>query len=79
MSLAEVHHSGTVTTTNPKSAGRSTNVDLQDSSSVLLYSPAHKGNPLGATRHSAVWFGELLREEKTNKQTTKAKIGQSSG
>lgn len=79
MSLAEVHHSGTVTTTSPKSAGRSTNVDLQDSSSVLLYSPAHKGNPLGATRHPAVWFGELLREEKTNKQTTKAKIGQSSG
>lgn len=75
VSPAQAHHSGTGTTTSPKSPGRSTNADLQDSSSALLYSPAHKG----ATRHPAVCFGELLREEETNNWTTKAKIGQSQG
>lgn len=75
VSPAQAHHSGTGTTTSPKSPGRSTNADLQDSSSALLYSPAHKG----ATRHPAVCFGELLREEETNNRTTKAKIGQSQG
>lgn len=79
VSPADDHHSGTGTTASPKPPGRSTNADLQDSSCVLLYSPAHKGNPVGATRHPAESFGELLREEETNNQTTKAKTGQSLG